>query len=201
MGMFTNELIELRGYIQKEGDVYVVSTSDYYLDFDYIRSLIIDMTTVLSETLYPTANISEFITALQTATFGPEIRTAIYNIFKEFARVSGIYIAKECASIRLAHFGRDMREPIYDALIKLGIEGDLYYDAVSSDFRYIVDNGVATLNYYIGGNHPYMKLPEKVEDPEDPETMVDVVCLASTLFNDNEWIKDVVIPDAVTQIM
>ena len=202
MGIFTDELRDVRGYTAKEGDVYIVTYhSDDRYGFDYIRSLIIEMTEALSETIYPEANISEYITALQSDTFGPDIRRDIYNIFKELSRASGIYIGRELAAIRLAHFGRDMREPVYDALIKLGIEGDLYYNAVSSDFIYSIMGGYAYLDYYIGDIHPYMRLPNVVDDFNNPGYTVEVRALSSTLFDNNDWLKDVVVPLTVDQIM
>lgn len=200
MGMFRTELESILGYsvFSSEGQKAIEQGS--YLsvrndaEINPFISDLIELTTTLTDTIYPDADISEYVETLQNATFGPVIRKAIYDIFKELSRVSGIYIGRELAAIRLAHFGRDMRKPIYDALMKLGIDGDLYYKAQASDFVYTITNDSATLVYYIGAVHPYMELPDKVED-------VDVNILASTLFNENEWIKDVIIPNTVTQIM
>lgn len=203
MGIYDNELNELRGYWDKDDDVYIINRSyaDEYLSFDYIRSLIIEMTTTLRNTLYRTANIASYVTTLQNATFGPTIRKAIYDIFKELARVSGIYLGRELASIRLAHFGKDMRQPVYDALVKLGIEQDLYYDAVSSDFIYSINGGYATLDYYIGEDQPYIRIPATVDDISNPGYTAEVRMLSTTLFTDATWLKGVSVPFGVTQIM
>jgi hypothetical protein len=203
MGIYDSELIELRGYRAKDDDVYIVNKvgADDYLGFDYIRSLIIEMTTTLSNTLYRTADIASYVTTLQNATFGPTIRKAIYDIFKELARVSGIYIGRELASIRLAHFGKDMRQPLYDALVKLGIEQDLYYDAVSSDFIYSINGGYATLDYYIGEDQPYIRIPATVDDLSNPGYTAEVKTLSTTLFTNATWLKGVSVPHGVTQIM
>ena len=206
MGMFDLQMESILGYSTSEYGAIALAQGSYLSvrtdeEMNPFLTDLIDMVTTLSDTIYPDADISDYVDALQNGTFGPVIRKAIYDIFKELSRVSGIYIGRELAAIRLSHFGRDMRKPIYDALTKLGINGDLYYQATSSDFLYTISNNIAILDVYIGDIHPYMKLPDKVEDTNVPGRMVDVDILSATLFNNNAWIKDVIIPSTVSQIL
>lgn len=194
MGIYDNKLIELRGYRAEDDDVYIVNRdAGDYLSFDYIRSLIIEMTTTLRDVLYRDANISTYVTTLQNATFGPTIRKAIYDIFKELARVSGIYIGRELASIRLAHFGKDMRQPLYDALVKLGIEQDLYVQTTGDDYIWYEDSGNVTIVRYIGPTWPYIIMPETI----DGNT---VTTVSSLTFNGNKTIMGVKFPANATSI-
>lgn len=206
MGMFDLQMESILGYSTSEYGAIALAQGSYLSvrtdeEINPFLTDLIDMVTTLSDTIYPNADISDYVETLQNGTFGPVIRKAIYDIFKELSRVSHIYIGRELAAIRLSHFGRDMRKPIYDALTKLGINNDLYYQATSSDFLYTISNNIAILDHYIGDIHPYMKLPDKVEDTNNPGYMVDVDILSATLFNNNEWIKDVVIPSTVSQIL
>jgi hypothetical protein len=71
---------------------------------------------------YQEVDISDEIETIQTATRGPIIRNAIYDAIKKFLSTTNIIAMTQITEIRYAHFGSDMREPLYDILIALGAD-------------------------------------------------------------------------------
>lgn len=117
MAYLTQYLDTIRGYkIINEIKYY----DPVYYSFNTVRDAIITVLNVLMLNKYPEVDISEELETLQTATWGPTIRNTIYNAIKKFLSTTNIIAMTQITEIRYAHYGSDMREPLYDILIALG---------------------------------------------------------------------------------
>lgn len=196
MGMFDKDLKKIRGYQSRNGDSYYVFDTVYKGKAELINSLL-TIVTAICASKYPDVDISEEVAKLPNLKWGPDIRNTIYMIFKKIAVGSGIYLGRELVAIRYAHFGRDMREPLYDALIKIGAEENLYYPTTGDDYIYTISNGVATLQLYKGEVHPFLAIPNYVNDGGSD---IPVGVLSCLLFSNCDWLEAVYIPENVTKI-
>ena len=198
MGMFDDRLENIVGYyLTEEGmealskGCYISKTNDMMIN-PFIEDLVLIVTS-LAGALYRNANIEPYVEALQTSNFGPRMRKAIYDIFRELSRASHIYLVPELCKIKSAHFGRDMRQPIYDALIKLGANEDLYVQTVAEDYIYSVDTNSVSLVLYKGPTWPYIITPDTIENL--PVTAISEFC-----FDSNNTLMGVRMPSGVISI-
>ena len=197
MGMFDKELLKIRGYRFKNDDNYYVGDVVFNGKDELINALI-SIVSTLASAKYPNADISDEIAALPNLKWGSDIRKTIYTMMKKLADQTNKFLYRELTLIRTAHFGRDMREPLYDILIKLGAGENLYYPTTGDDYIYTIDNGVATLELYKGSNHPYLTIPQYVKDGNDND--IQVTTLSCMLFSEMKWLQGVYIPEGVTTI-
>lgn len=198
MGLFDERLQNIVGYHTSEEGMIALSKGCYMsrtndLEFNPFIDDLIFMVTALAGALYRDADISDYVETLQNSAYGPTIRKAIYDIFRELSRASHIYIYSELCAIKSAHFGRDMRQPIYDALKKLGIDQDLYVQTTGDDYIWYEDSGDVTIVRYIGPAWPYIIMPETI----DGNT---VTTVSSLTFNGNKTIMGVKFPANATSI-
>lgn len=195
MAYLTSTLDIIRGYNEHiVGDRMVKSYQDEYMPYNAVLDAIKRCIDLLVLNKYPDADISEYRTALDNARFGPDIRSAIYECIKCLATEAGVTLYSELSEIRYAHYGRDMRDSIYSALIKLGAGDELYVQTTIDDYIYNrADNGITLLSYK-GDELPFIALPT------DDGNGVNVIAVSPFIFSDNETIIGVKIPSTITEI-
>lgn len=132
-------------------------------------------------------DISSNITSLQNATFGPTIRSNLYDICNKVAVAYNKWTVPELFKIKTAHYGRDLRDPIADLFIKLGLLEDHYDPTTDND--YICD--VADVLYYIGNKRSPI-IPAEIDG-------VQIVTLTASSFAGSN-IQGVSIPEGVEVI-
>jgi len=191
----------IRGYHDVDGAIERGYNYEYEL-YDNVLDALIETLQSMIDDLYPGVydEVIDDLNNLSSLKWGPEIRNAIYRIFRTIAVEYDVSISYELSLIRYAHYGRDMREPLFDALIKMGANQDFYYNAKSTDFIYEIINNEATLIRYIGPHRKKIKIPETVNDLIDPDISVPVKTLSAILFTNSTWLIGIKIPDSVTLI-
>lgn len=199
MGILSNELRTVRGYVMasypSEGIEFPIYQSGDYGMIDVMDSIVTILTTLV-EMRFPTVDISEELTKIN-AKWGPDIREGIYEACKKLLNAAGVNCNIELAHVRNAHYGSEMREPLYKIFYDLGADDDVYTPTTPDDYIYIIDNNEAELIYYIGEPHQFISIPDHVilNGNEVPVTK-----LAPTLFNDNNTIMGIEIPNGVEVI-
>ena len=124
MAYLTQYLDTIRGYRINEdtpGNPYKFYDPLYY-PFNTVRDAIVTVLNTLMLNKYSEVDISNEIETIQTATRGPAIRNAIYDAIKKFLSTTNIVAMTQITEVRYAHYGSDMREPLYDILIALGAD-------------------------------------------------------------------------------
>lgn len=198
MGVLTESLRIIRGYdIVNIGDKYY---KNYVLEPDYIslyfsnvNDAIYRCLNTLNRVLYQDVDISAELGEISTHKYARRLRTAIYNAVKKLSIGAGINLGIQLAQIKNAHFGSDMREPLYDALIKLGAEGDMYYQTTAEDYIWRKESGNVILVRYLTTNHPYIITPQTIDDSP-------VVDISAFTFDSHEELIGVRIPSGTIYI-
>lgn len=193
MGTLDNELFHIRGWDKREYGgadfiFYDVDDVNGSMNFNVVINSIFTAFTTL-KIKYPEADITDKLSSLSTATFGRTIRSLIYDICREFCRAAGIVAFSQLGRIRNAHFGADIREPLYELLIKLGADEDI----TSLLYIWEVNNEEVTLIKYIGQGFTVLTVPETIHD-------YPVKILGSELYMNNEEITRVTIPNGPSVI-
>lgn len=193
-------------YIRGYRDVNDERERDYayeYESYDAFISNLISIVNDLVSNLYPYAewHIQEELEELPTMKWGPDIRYTIYKIFRAIASAYNLPIAYELSVIRYVHYGRDMREPLFNALMKMGANQDFYYKATSDDFFYIdIGNDEAELIRYIGPQKAKIELPKFVVNPSNPSNQLTVTSMYVDIFSGANWLSAMKIPDTIKAI-
>lgn len=193
-------------YIRGYRDVNDARERDYAYEYESYDAFITNFIAIVNDlvrNLYPYAesHIQEEIEELPTMKWGPDIRYTIVKILRAIYVSYALPITHEVSLIKNAHYGREMREPIFNAFMKMGANQEFLYKAVSSDFIYTdIGNNNALLIRYIGPHRPKIILPGTVEDPEDSENELTVTALYSTLFSDVNWLTYMKLPEGITAI-
>lgn len=141
MAYLTSALDTIRGYkimINSAGEEYKFYDENAY-EYNNVRDAIVTVLQTLMFNKYPDVDISTEIQTIQTATLGITIREAVYSAVKKLLNSIGIIAMVQISQVRYAHYGSDMREPLYDILIKLGADdvgssfvtqdGNIFYTA------------------------------------------------------------------------
>lgn len=150
MGMVDTELKNIRGYdIDDTGKKYLNTA----LPYTNVRDAIITIFTLLAKKKYKVWDdgMSAICFNLNMHTFGPMLRDDIVEGLELLQSKSDVSIFFEIAQVKESHYGREMRQPLYDALVRLGAEEDFYYQTQPSDFLYSTTENGVTLIKYIGG--------------------------------------------------
>lgn len=123
MAYLTEYLNIVRGYriYNKSGEERRLYYPTYY-SYNTVRDAIVTVLQTLMFNKYPDVDISTEIQTIQTATLGTTIREAIYSAVKKLLNSIGIVAMVQISQVRYAHYGSDMREALYDILIKLGAD-------------------------------------------------------------------------------
>lgn len=156
-----------------------------YCPFHTVLTAIVECLEELA--LRAEVDISSDITSLQSSTFGPTIRSNLYNVCNKVAAAYNKWSIPELFKIKTAHYGRDLRDPIADLFIKLGLLEDHYDPTTDND--YICDN--ADVLYYIGNKRSPI-IPAEIDG-------VQIVTLTTSSFQGSN-IQGVSIPEGVEVI-
>lgn len=173
MGLLDEELKIIRGYVVVT--VAGKEIKDYFYDGTYNYDDVIDAIHkclyLLSVSKYHT-NVAT-IDSIKSHTFGPYIREAIAKSVEDIIIASGVVYDPTPIKIREVHYGRDIRDILYDFLIRYGAEEDLYYQTTKSDYIYTTSESGVTLIKYIGGMQ-YIATPIMIDGI--PVTEIGIEC-------------------------
>lgn len=203
MAVLTKDLEIIKGYgLLNIGDkIY----KQYYTDdmdsgsgfpslyFKPVMESIIRCFDLMNKVLYPDVDITEELNTLRNGDFAKEFRTAIYDVIQKFATAAGKNLKILLGKIKLAHFGSDIREPLYDALIKLGADGDMYYQTVAEDYIWRKESGNVILVRYLAEDHPFIITPQTIDGSPVTE-------ISPFTFDNHEELMGVRIPSGTTTI-
>lgn len=192
-------------YIRGYRDVDDARERDYAYEYESYDTFIFNLLSIVQDlvsNLYPHAedDIREEIEELPTMKWGPDIRYTIYKIFRAIAATYNLPISQELSIIRYAHYGREMREPLFNALMKIGANQSFYYKAKSEDFVYTTTSDGAFLIRYIGPHKGKIEIPESVIDPNDSENLISVTSMSISLFSNARWITAIKVPNTINAI-
>ena len=184
MALFDSKINIIRGYIPNN----VGATPWYVQDYFYYKTVMDAVIACLNELARRAEiDISDDIRILNTRTFGRDIRKDLYSICSKICIAMGKPRMLELYKIKTAHYGRDLRDPLADIFIKLGILED-HFDPTDED-DYIYDNG--EIIYYKGTKRSPM-IPNILGNEF-------VTTITSTAFGTTD-IEGVIIPEGVTTI-
>lgn len=155
MAYLTSALDTIRGYTIMEnqaGEEYKFYDENAY-NYNDVRDAIVTVLQTLMFNKYPDVDISTEIQTIQTAKLGTTIREAIYSAVKKLLNSIGIVAMVQISQVRYAHYGSDMREPLYDILIKLGADdvgssfvtqdGNIFYTADQNKYCIIKKGAIS----------------------------------------------------------
>lgn len=133
----------IRGYINRtnpDGKQYI----DEYMPFVTVKQAIIDAINEIKR--YYITSISEDLASFSEDTFGPKMKDDILEILRKMSTEKAIRIYSEMSAIKSATYGRDIREPLYDALVKLDIPPSVFGQSLKDSMETIIryNNGINT---------------------------------------------------------
>lgn len=191
MAYLSSSLNIIRGYTVGTGKIEKSYIVDAYFYDNVITSL--SLCFKMLGIKYD-VDISTERANLESEKWGPRIRSIIRDTLLKISNAAGIKISLELSLIKNAHYGRDMREPLFDALVKLGAEGDFYIKTPITDYIYQTTQSGVILLYYKGEHHAFIEIPAYAGTEESP---IAVIGISPFLFSDNEELMGVKIPGGV----
>lgn len=184
MALFDSKINIIRGYIPND----VGATPWYVPDYYYYKTVMDAVIACMNELARRAElDISNDIRVLNSYTFGRDIRSQLYSICQKICTAMQKPHMLELYKIKTAHYGRDLRDPLADLFVNLGILEDHYDPTDETD--YIYDDG--EIIYYKGTK----------KSPIIPSILGNefVTTINDTAFGDTD-IEGVMIPEGVTTI-
>lgn len=122
MAYLTQYLDTIRGYrvISKTDNEEIRYYDPTYYDFNIVRDSIVSALGTVNFVLYPEIDIQTEIENIVNEKIGYNIRDNIYKAVKKIIDTTDKPCTIDLSIIRHAHYGSDMREPLYNILISLG---------------------------------------------------------------------------------
>lgn len=163
MGMLNEELTIIRGYdivTAPDGSEIRQHQNEYY-SYNLVIDSLITAFTLIAVKRWRFSNARDdfghytdptmrTIENLKILTFGPDIRKAIADIVLQISTKAERPQYATYWEILGVHYGRELRDILYNFLIEFGAEEDFYYQTQPSDFLYSTSENGVTLVKYIG---------------------------------------------------